>query len=195
MPDQPPPLRTSSGQEAQDALRAVMQDQVDRRQKQSAAAPKPRGPGAAPQAAAMILALVSALVWISPPSMLEPRPIPPPLPIVQESGLRMDLYMVAVQILRFQETMGRLPITAPEAVFDPIEADEFEYVARGRDLFQLSASRDGHVVVYSSDQSLMDFASQAQLGLEGGNPGGSRARLVGPGTAEDSRWWRSPSLR
>jgi len=169
MTDQPRPPRSSSGQEAQNALLAVMEERVERRQKQAEATRKPK-PSGAPQAAAIMLALLSAWMWISPPSLLQPRPIPPPPPIVQESGLRMDVYMVAVQILRFQSAKGRLPITAEEAVFEPIQADRFEYVATGQDLFRLTATRDGHVVVYSSDQSLVEFASQARAVLERANP-------------------------
>ena len=115
----------------------------------------------------MVLAVASAWVWISPPRVFRPAPIPPPPPIVQESGLRMDVYMVAVQILRFQSTTGNLPAVAEEAVIDPIRADRFEYTDIGRGIFTLTAVRDGHVVVYSSDQSLTEFLSNAQIVLEG----------------------------
>ena len=78
--------------------------------------------------------------------------------------------MVAVQILRFQTRTGSLPATVEEAVFDPIQADRFDYVATGQGLFELTAVRDGHVVVYSSDQSLMQFVSNAQIVLERARP-------------------------
>ncbi len=117
----------------------------------------------------MVLALVSASVWIWPPDSLQPRPFPPPPPIVQESGLRMDVYVLAVQILRFQSRTGTLPATVEAAGFDPIEADRFEYAATG-DLFQLTAVRGDHVLVYSSDQPLAEFVGGAQIVLEGAEP-------------------------
>lgn len=169
MSEDPTPPRSSTGQEAQDALRAVLEEQVDRRQRQGEAL-RPKGPSAVRPVAAIVLALVSAWVWISPPGLLKPRPIPPPPPIVQESGLRIDVYMVAVQIMRFQSSTGRLPITVEEAVSDPIRADHFEYAAVGPDLFQLTAERNGHVVVYWSDESLVEFVSNAQAVLERVNP-------------------------
>ncbi len=147
-----------------------MEDQADRIQRQDEAALKPTGPTRAPAVLAFVLALVSAWLWISPPNGLPPRPIPSPPPIVRESGLRMDVYMVAVQILQFQSRTGTLPATAEEAVFDPIQADRFEYAVIGRGLFQLTAARDGHVVVYSSDQSLMRFVGNAQIVLERARP-------------------------
>ena len=45
-----------------------------------------------------------------------------------------------------------------------------EYAVIGRGLFQLTAARDGHVVVYSSDQSLMQFVGNAQIVLERARP-------------------------
>ena len=162
-----PPTQPGSapGQEAQDALLAVMADQADRREKQKTATHQVKKRSRAPEVAAMVLAIISAWVWIWPPGALQPPPIPPPPPIVQESGLRMDVYMVAVQILRFQSATGTLPSVAEEAVIDPIRADRFEYADVGRGIFRLTAVRDGHVVVYSSDQSLTEFLSNAQIVL------------------------------
>ena len=118
----------------------------------------------------MVLGLVSVWAWISPPSMFQPSPIPPPPPIVQKSGLRMDVYMVAVQILRFQSRTGTLPATVEEAGSDPIPADRFEYAATGGGVFRLTAARGDHVVVYSSDQPLTELVSNAQVVLEGAKP-------------------------
>ena len=76
---------------------------------------------------AVVLALLAIWLWVSPPAALRPPP-PAPLPvIVQESGLRMDVFMVAVRILNFQSTTGRLPTTVEEAVPDPIGTGHFEY--------------------------------------------------------------------
>ena len=118
----------------------------------------------------MVLVLVSASLWIWPPASLQPRPIPPPPPLVQESGLRMDVYMVAVQILRFQSRTGTLPATVEEAGSDPIEADRFEYAVTGGGVFRLTAERGNHAVVYSSDQPLAEFVSEARAVLEGARP-------------------------
>lgn len=82
----------------------------------------------------------------------------------------MDVYMVAVQILRFQSRTGTLPATAEEAGFDPIQADRFEYTGTGGGIFRLTAERGDHVVVYSSDQSLAEFVNNAQAVLEGARP-------------------------
>ena len=82
----------------------------------------------------------------------------------------MDVYMVAVQILRFQSRTGTLPATVEEAGSDPIEADRFEYAATGGGVFRLTAERGIHAVVSSSDQPLAEFASEARAVLEGARP-------------------------
>ncbi len=119
---------------------------------------------------AVVLALLSAWLWISPPMAIQPHAFPSPPVMVRESSLRMDVYMVAVRILNFQSEIGRLPSTVEEAVSSPIEADRFEYAAAGPDRFLLTAVRGDQVVVYSSDQSLRDFVGNSQIVLEGVNP-------------------------
>ena len=153
-----------------EALQAVLEDEVDRRQRQADSGFQPKGPSRAPASAAVVLAVISVWFWISPPNALQPRAFPPPPPAVQESGLRIDVYMVAVQVLRFQSTTGRLPATVEEAVTDHIQADRFEYAVTGPDMFLLTAVRGDQVVVYSSDQSLTQLVGSAQLVLEGAHP-------------------------
>ena len=116
------------------------------------------------------LAALSGWFWISPPSAVQPSPSLPPPPVFQESALRMDVYMVAVQILRFQERTGRLPATADEAVADSMTADRFEYALMRPDMFRLTAVRGDQVVVYSSDESLAELVGTSELVLEGANP-------------------------
>ncbi len=82
----------------------------------------------------------------------------------------MDVYMVAVQILNFQEKTGRLPTNVEEAVPDPVGVDRLEYVSAGGGGFQITAVRGEQVVVYSSDQSLRDLVGSAQIVLEGASP-------------------------
>ena len=170
MSNQPPETRPSSGQETQDALRAVLEEQAERGQRQDDADPKPQGPSQAPAVIAVLLALVSVWLWFAPPRGLPPRPIPALSPSVQQSGLRMDVYMVAVQILRFQSRTGTLPATAEEAVFDPIQADAFEYAVTREGIFRLTAAQGDHVVNYMSDQPLEEFVGNAQIFLEGAGP-------------------------
>ena len=169
MSDQPSPVLPSSGQETKDALRAVLGKQVEQRQRQDEAAVEAKRRSRAPEVAALVLALVSASFWISPPDALQPRPIPAPPPVVQESALRMDVYTVAVQILRFQSRTGTLPATLEEGGFDLVQADRFEYAATGG-TFRLTAGRGDQVVVYSSDQPLAEFVGNAQIVLEGAKP-------------------------
>lgn len=170
MNDEPSPIQSSSGQEATDALRAVLVQEAEQRQRQDEVPLQPKRRSRAPEVAAVVLTLVLASVWVAPPDSLQPRPIPPLPPIVQEAGLRMDVYMVAVQILQFQSRTGRLPAMMEEALSDPWQADRFEYAVMGEGIFKLTAARGNHVVVYSSDQSLAEFVNDAQIVLEGAKP-------------------------
>ncbi len=170
MSREPPPPQPSRGQEASDALKAVLEDQVERKERQDGVRSQPKRPSRAPAVAALVLTLLSVWLWVSPPAFLQPPSFPPPPPIVQESGLRMDVYVVAVRILNFQARTGRLPTTVEEAVPDTIRADRFEYAADGPGRFRLTAVRGEQVVVYVSDQPLTELVGNAQIVLEGGAP-------------------------
>ncbi len=167
---QPPTPRRSPGAEAADALKAVLEDQAERKQRHGERRPQAKAPGRGAAVAAVALALISLWLWISPPAALQPRPFPPPPPIVQESGLRMDVYTVAVQILNFQAKTGRLPTNVEEAVPDPIGVDRLDYAPAGGGGFRITAVRGEQVVVYSSDQPLRELVGNAQIVLEGASP-------------------------
>lgn len=169
MSQAPRPPRSSTGHETSDALKAVLEDQSERKQRQGGAQPKPKMPSRAPGALAVILALLSVWLWLSPPSVLRPQPPAPLRVAVQESGLRMDLYMVAVRILSFQSSTGRLPANVEEAMPDPLGVDHFEYVVLNGGDFRISAVRGEQVVVYTSDRPLEELVGNAQRVLEGGN--------------------------
>ncbi len=162
----PPPPPVARGEMAS-ALADVLEDQATKA-KRRAKAPRPTERRAGPAILGLlaVLATVSAYLWFGNPAWLQPDP-PEPLPLlVQDAGLRMEVYLQALRVEEFREREGRLPNTLEEAG-DPFS--EVGYVRLDGARYRLSLSRfePDLTVEYDSGQPLGEFLGNAPQLIRG----------------------------
>ena len=157
-----------SGDEARTALEAVLDDQAEReiRRSQAHRTPVDRRP----LLLATLIALLTATTWIlvAPPAALQPPPLPTPPPEVITAGLRMDIYLAALQVESFREEAGRLPTTLMDALEDPEDGSDLVYEIVGSGTFRISGRRGMDEAAYVSTEPMADFLANARRVLEGG---------------------------
>ena len=119
--------------------------------------PRERGIGLV--AVAVVLAALSAYLWIAPPAMLVPPPLPEPTAQDVAAGLRMDLYTTALAIGRYQDQHGGLPpdLGALGRDVDP----DVTYLTLGDHDYRLIGRRPGAEVRWDSGQPFTDLLGDA----------------------------------
>ena len=95
-----------------------------------------------------VLAVLAAWLWLLPPAALQPPPPARFTPELEETSVRMDMFVQASRILNYQEENGRLPATAEEAG-DPVEGVTYELLDGGR--FRLLGGSAGFAHTWDSD--------------------------------------------
>ena len=101
-----------------------------------------------------VLVLITAWLWLAPPSFLEAEPPPPPPVAEEEASLRFAMYLQAQRIRAFVEEEGRLPQTLEEAG-PPLPG--MTYVRLSEQLYQLTGATDRVRLTYRSDLPLDEF--------------------------------------
>ena len=101
-----------------------------------------------------VLLLITAWLWLFPPSSLRVDP-PEPQPIQQEEeALRFAMYVQAQRIRAFRADNGRLPDRLEEAG-PPLPGMRYTVLADG--LYQLTGETDRLTLTYQSDLPLEEF--------------------------------------
>lgn len=161
----PEPNRPS-GSEASSALEAVLKDQEARKQRRDAAPQRP--PDRGPLMTALAVVFFAATVWIlvARPDVLQPPPPPPPPPQVMSAGLRMDIYVAAVQVLDYQAETGRLPALLVDALEEAEDGEGLTLESLGGGRFRITGRRGADQASYESTQPLSEFLADARQVLE-----------------------------
>jgi hypothetical protein len=164
MKDGPPP----DGNEARNAIEAVMDDQAERELRRSLADPKPVD--RRPLMLGILATLLAATTWVlvAPPDALQPPPLPAPPPEIMTAGLRMDIYLAAVQVESFREEVGHLPVILIEALEDPGDGSDLVYEIVGSSTFRISGRRGMDEATYVSTEPMAAFLANARRVLEEG---------------------------
>ena len=169
MNDHPAPQRPKgSGTEASEALRDVLEDITTResRRREPSGSPPDRRPK--PVGLIAVLLVVTVWLFVSPPALVRPAPIPLPPPEKIEAGLRMDMYVATLRIGRYQSAAGRLPGSLADVLEDPLDAPDLSYEVLGGGQYRLTGTRDGSTVVWVSSQPVADLLSGARRILQEG---------------------------
>ena len=101
-------------------------------------------------------------VAVTPPSILRPPPVPGPTFEDVQNGLRMDIYIVAAQVIGYREANGRLPGSLIEALAESEAAEGLAYRPGPGGTFEIAGERAGQVVVYTSTEPLTQFVASAR---------------------------------
>lgn len=117
---------------------------------------------------ALAMVFFGATVWIlvARPDVLQAPPPPPPPPQVMSAGLRMDIYVAAIQVLDYQEQTGRLPTLLEDALENPEDGEGLTLESLGGGRFRITGRRGSDAASYTSTQPLREFLADAQRVLE-----------------------------
>jgi hypothetical protein len=143
-----------------DALADVLHEQKTKAEiEKERAAQRKRGTSPFTWVAFVVLSAVSAYLWIVSPDWLHPEP-PEPIPmILEDAGLRMEVFNVALQVEGYRDRVGRLPNSLEEAG-NPVSSVEYRQV--GSSAYQLAIAGPNVRVEYSSTDSLELFLGDAE---------------------------------
>ena len=116
------------------------------------------------------VALVPLTLWfvVTPPSILRPPPVPAPTFEDVQNGLRMDIYIVAAQVIGYRDANGRLPGSLIEALAESEAAEGLAYRPGPDGTFEIAGERAGQVVVYTSTEPLTQFVASARSAVREG---------------------------
>jgi hypothetical protein len=102
----------------------------------------------------VVLALISAWLWLMPPSFLRVEASPPPPVAEEETTLRWVIYLQVQRIKAYEAEKERLPDRLEEAG-QPLPG--MRYVKLAPTLYQLTGATDRVVLTYRSDLPLVAF--------------------------------------
>lgn len=158
-----PPSDEARGQEAADAVAAVLKHAAER----DAAArakipPKPQSRWALP--VGINLGVLALYLLAFTPDWVTVDPIPAPDPAARVESLRLAMYIQVKQIEAYRIENGRLPTTLAEA---GTVVPGVDYVPQGT-TYLLIATAGETVLRYESSQSADDFVGSAAAKLGGG---------------------------
>lgn len=147
----PPP----SGDDVTRILLDFRDDQVERKKRRdSASRPKEDRRNRVLVPVLLVLAVLTAWVWLAPPAFLLPEPLPEPSEAEVLAGLRLDVYGASVQLLRHREQNGGFPASLADVATDVPAREDLQYERLSDDRFVLTASRGGASVTYDSSEPL-----------------------------------------
>jgi hypothetical protein len=152
------------GQEAADALAAVLQH-VAARDKAAQEKPPPKQQPRWMLPLGLNLAVLAVYLLIAPPQFVTINPIEAPELASREQSILAAMYLQAQRIENYRLEHGVAPVDLSEAgSFTP----EIEYVRRGDNEYQLVATVGETAVVYDSTEPDGSFAEAAATRLAGG---------------------------
>ncbi len=150
-----------------DAVADVMKDQAEKAVIRDEIASKlDRPPSPISWLVLCALTVLSLLLWLTAPSSLAPPP-PEPLPgAFLEAGLRMELYLGALDVEGYRRDQGRLPNSLAEA---GRPFSEVEYERTGGRSYRLWIPGPEGIIQLASSDSLELFLGDAPEILRGGS--------------------------
>ena len=153
-----------SGQEAADAVAAVLKHAAERDE----AAKRKTPPKKQPKwmlPLGINLSLLAVYLIVFSPSWIEFNPIKPPPDEQQVDELHTGMYFMALKIESFRASNGRLPVSLDEA---GISGADLDYTPRGDSTYVLIGNVGEQTVVFdSSQQSLQAFAGNLSQKIGG----------------------------
>jgi hypothetical protein len=158
-----PPSTEARGQEAADAVAAVMKHAAER-DAASRVKTRPRSPSRWALPVGVNLGVLALYLLVFTPDWVTVRPIPAPDPAARVESLRLAMYIQMKQIEAYRIANGRLPATLAEA---GTVAPGVDYVPQGT-TYLLIATAGETVLRYESSQSADDFVGSAAAKLGGG---------------------------
>jgi hypothetical protein len=145
----------AKGEEAADAVAAVLKHAKDRDKAAEQKAPRKKQPKWM-LPLGINLAVFAVYLLIAPPAWVTMNPVEPPDMAAQEQSLRVAMYLQAQQVEAFRLENEVLPTTLDELARDPLA--ELEYVRDGSS-FQLIGTVGEQALVYDSASPDPAFAS------------------------------------
>lgn len=145
------------GQEAADAVAAVLKHAAERDE----AAHKKGPPKKEPKWMLPLgfnLTILALYLLIAPPAWVTVNPITAPDSVSQNESLRLAMYLQAKRIEAYQLVNGELPPNL-EAAGSPMPG--VEYLPQGNGRYQLTAAEGDQALVYDSLESADDFIAAA----------------------------------
>jgi hypothetical protein len=154
------------GQEAADAVAAVLKHAAERDEAAQKRAPRKKEPKWM-LPLGLNLAVLALYLLIAPPQWITVNPITAPDSTDQNESLRVAVYLQVQRIQAYMLVHGELPPNL-EAAGSPMPG--VEYIPRGNGRFQLTATEGDQTLAYDSTESVDDIlgASASRL-LEGGS--------------------------
>jgi len=146
----------ASGQEAADAVHAVLQHAADRDQ----AAHQTTGPKKQPKwmlPLGINLGVFAVYLLIAPPAWVVVSPLEAPPVEEQLEDLRLAMYMQAQRVESYRQQNGRLPTELVEAG-SPVPGVEYNVIGIGR--YQLVATVGGEALIYDSSDSAAEWVGE-----------------------------------
>lgn len=143
------------GQEAADAVAAVLKHAAER-QKAADAKPPPRKQPQWMLPLGINLAVLAVYLLIAPPSFVVINPIEGPDLASQETSLQVAMYLQAMRIDSYRIRYGAAPVNLSDA---GSTLEGIEYVRRGEDEYLLVSTVGDTPVIYDSNEPDPSFAA------------------------------------
>lgn len=142
---------TTSGQEAAEAVAAVLKHAAERDQAaKQKTAPKQQPRWMLPLG--LNLGVLAVYLLIAPPSWVVVNPIATPPDEEVVADLRAGMFFVKARIDSYQSSNGRLPATLVEAGVNPDQAAAIDYTPRGDSTYVLIALVGEEAITYDSSR-------------------------------------------
>ncbi len=117
-------------------------------------------------AVALVLVPITVWLWVSPPEILGPRPIPEVSLERRAAGVKTEMVLLAKRIEAWSaEHDGKLPADLEEA---GEERAEIRYLRLTATTYRLRAEVDTLTIDYNSTDSLEEFFAEAKMLIERG---------------------------
>ena len=145
---------TASGQEAAEAVAAVLKHAAERDQAAKQKAPPKQQPKWM-LPLGLNLGVLATYLLIAPPEWrdwVEVNPINPPPDAEVVDNLRTGMWMTSTKIESYLAQQGRLPASLEEAGVNPDQAAEIDYTLRGDSAYVLIAIVGDQTVAYDSSR-------------------------------------------
>lgn len=156
----------SSGDEAAQVVREVLEDQAERKARQREAGKrKPKKRLLPLPLVALFWGAACLVVWVGTPEFLLPEPLPEPSPARIEAGLRMEMLTLVSEINQFRTETGRVPESLDRVTEEP--PPYLRYAPLPPDSYRLTGSRGGAEIVYQSGTPIEEFRGNAREIIQG----------------------------
>jgi hypothetical protein len=148
---------TSSGQEAAEAVAAVLKHAAERDQAAKLKAPPKQQPKWM-LPLGLNLGVLATYLLIAPPSWVVVNPIAPPPDEEVVDNLRTGMFFVKARVDSYRTQRGRLPASLEEAGVSPDQAAEIGYTPRADSTYVLIAIVGEQTLSYDSSRQTPDEA-------------------------------------